>query len=195
MGEKVVMRVLTRKKLDRLEDLGGAGKNYKIVKDSNCRALMADMITGPTGSGKSTTLYSILKIMNKEGWTLSRWKIRWNIAIEGVNQSRWSGNRLWFASGLRSILRQIRTFVMVGDIGPPQIQKLWHSLAEVPKGYNYYKRESRDSKTYQPKILTTELPKRLGVVVRKTNNPSLWFCSTLNDVLDKTCYCIDKNLS
>ena len=75
------------------------------------------LITGPTGSGKSTTLYSILKILNKEGVNIITLEDPVEYAIEGINQSQVKPEIGYtFASGLRSILRQDPDIVMVGEI-------------------------------------------------------------------------------
>ena len=118
MGEKVVMRVLDKEKglLD-LEKLGIAGKNYDIIKKSIFEPYGMILITGPTGSGKSTTLYSILKILNREGVNILTLEDPVEYAIEGINQSQVRPEIGYtFASGLRSILRQDPDIIMVGEI-------------------------------------------------------------------------------
>jgi len=118
MGEKVVMRVLDKEKglLD-LEQLGIVGKNYEIIKKSIFEPYGMILITGPTGSGKSTTLYSVLGILNKEGVNIITLEDPVEYAIEGINQSQVKPEIGYtFASGLRSILRQDPDIIMVGEI-------------------------------------------------------------------------------
>jgi type IV pilus assembly protein PilB len=126
MGEKVVMRVLDKEKgLIDLDDLGVRGRNYKIVKDSVSEPYGMILITGPTGSGKSTTLYSILKILNKEGVNIVTLEDPVEYAIEGINQSQVKAEIGYdFASGLRSILRQDPDIIMVGEIRDKETAEL-----------------------------------------------------------------------
>jgi type IV pilus assembly protein PilB len=118
MGEKVVMRVLDKEKglLD-LENLGVTGRNYEIIKESIFEPYGMVLITGPTGSGKSTTLYAVLKILNKEGVNIITLEDPVEYAIEGINQSQVKPEIGYtFATGLRSILRQDPDIIMVGEI-------------------------------------------------------------------------------
>lgn len=118
MGEKVVMRVLDKEKgLLSLGQLGVEGKNYDIIKKSIFEPYGMILITGPTGSGKSTTLYSILEVLNKEGVNIITLEDPVEYAIEGINQSQVKPEiNYTFASGLRSILRQDPDIIMVGEI-------------------------------------------------------------------------------
>ncbi len=126
MGEKVVMRVLDKEKglLD-LDDLGVVGRNYDIIKKSIFEPYGMILITGPTGSGKSTTLYSVLKILNKEGVNIITLEDPVEYAIEGINQSQVRPEIGYsFASGLRSILRQDPDVIMVGEIRDKETAEL-----------------------------------------------------------------------
>ncbi len=126
MGEKVVMRVLDKEKgLIDLEDLGITGRNYEIIKDGIFEPYGMILITGPTGSGKSTTLYAILKILNKEGVNIVTLEDPVEYAMEGVNQSQVKPEIGYtFASGLRSILRQDPDIIMVGEIRDKETAEL-----------------------------------------------------------------------
>ena len=126
MGEKVVMRVLDKEKgLLELDQLGVVGKNYDIIKKSIFEPYGMILITGPTGSGKSTTLYSILGILNKEGVNIITLEDPVEYAIEGINQSQVKPEIGYtFASGLRSILRQDPDIVMVGEIRDTETAEL-----------------------------------------------------------------------
>jgi type IV pilus assembly protein PilB len=118
LGEKVVMRVLDKEQgLIGLEDLGIYGRNFDIIKKSIFEPFGMILVTGPTGSGKSTTLYSILQILNKEGVNIVTLEDPVEYAIEGINQSQVKPEIGYtFATGLRSILRQDPDIVMVGEI-------------------------------------------------------------------------------
>jgi len=113
-----VMRVLDKEKgLLELEQLGVEGKNYDIIKKSIFEPYGMILITGPTGSGKSTTLYSVLGILNKEGVNIITLEDPVEYAIEGINQSQVRPEIGYtFSSGLRSILRQDPDIVLVGEI-------------------------------------------------------------------------------
>lgn len=126
MGEKVVMRVLDKEKglLD-LEELGVVGRNYDIIKKNIFEPYGMILITGPTGSGKSTTLYSVLKVLNKEGVNIITLEDPVEYAIEGINQSQVRPEIGYtFASGLRSILRQDPDIIMVGEIRDTETAEL-----------------------------------------------------------------------
>jgi type IV pilus assembly protein PilB len=126
MGEKVVMRVLDKEKglLD-LEELGVMGRNLEIIKKSIFEPYGMILITGPTGSGKSTTLYSVLKILNKEGVNIITLEDPVEYAIEGINQSQVRPEIGYtFAAGLRSILRQDPDIIMVGEIRDTETAEL-----------------------------------------------------------------------
>lgn len=126
MGEKVVMRVLDKEKglLD-LDDLGVIGRNYEIIKEGIFEPYGMILITGPTGSGKSTTLYAILKILNKEGVNIITLEDPVEYALEGINQSQVKPEIGYtFATGLRSILRQDPDIIMVGEIRDKETAEL-----------------------------------------------------------------------
>ncbi len=116
--EKVVMRVLkTAKKALTLEQLGFLDKHLEIIKRNIKKTSGMFLVTGPTGSGKSTTLFSILNILNKEGVNISTLEDPIEYFIKGVNQSQVRPEvNFTFASGLRSLLRQDPDIIMVGEI-------------------------------------------------------------------------------
>ena len=126
MGEKVVMRVLDKEQgLISLEDLGIQGRNFDIIKKSIFEPFGMILVTGPTGSGKSTTLYSILQILNKEGVNIVTLEDPVEYAIEGINQSQVKPEIGYsFATGLRSILRQDPDVIMVGEIRDKETAEL-----------------------------------------------------------------------
>ncbi len=126
MGEKVVMRILDKEKgIMELKDLGVSGRNYNVIEESIREPYGMILITGPTGAGKSTTLYSILKILNKEGANIVTLEDPVEYVIEGVNQSQVKPEiGFTFASGLRSILRQDPDIIMVGEIRDAETAEL-----------------------------------------------------------------------
>lgn len=117
-GEKIVMRILEKSKgiLD-LDKTGMAGVSYKRMTDALSRTQGIILVTGPTGSGKTQTLASSLKILNTPQVNIVTLEDPVEIRIEGVNQTQVNPEvGLTFASGLRSILRQDPDVIMVGEI-------------------------------------------------------------------------------
>lgn len=117
-GEKTVMRILSsaHQELD-LETLGYSEKNMKFVQRNIVKTHGILLITGPTGSGKTTTLYSVLKLLNSPEVNISTIEDPIEYRLEGVNQIQVNPKtNLTFALGLRSLLRQDPDIVMVGEI-------------------------------------------------------------------------------
>ncbi len=116
--EKVVMRVLeTATKAATLEDLGFRGRAVEIIGREIKRPHGLLLVTGPTGSGKSTTLYTALSMVNREGINLVTLEDPIEYYVEGVNQSQIRPEiGFTFAAGLRSLLRQDPNIIMVGEI-------------------------------------------------------------------------------
>ncbi len=117
-GEKVVMRILDKSGgVPTLEDLGLNALKLARFKDNISKPHGMVLVTGPTGSGKSTTLYAVLNILNKIGVNIVTLEDPVEYFIPGVNQSQINPDiGLTFASGLRSILRQDPNIIMVGEI-------------------------------------------------------------------------------
>lgn len=117
-GEKVVMRLLRRGGgVPTFADLGLRGKALKILEENIVRPHGIILITGPTGSGKSTTISSALTKMNSPKVNIVTLEDPVEYRIEGVNQVQINVQAgLTFASGLRSILRQDPNVIMVGEI-------------------------------------------------------------------------------
>ncbi len=117
-GEKIVMRVLDKSSnLSDLEKLGLWGRNRRVLESRIRQPFGIILITGPTGSGKSTTLYAFLQILNKEERNIITLEDPVEYYLEGVNQSQIKPEIGYtFASGLRSILRQDPNIIMVGEI-------------------------------------------------------------------------------
>ncbi len=117
-GEKVVMRLLSeRARQHDLENLGfDEAQQVKVITNINKPWGMI-LATGPTGSGKTTTLYGILKKLNTREVNISTIEDPVEYDIEGVNQIQVNTKtNLTFAAGLRSIVRQDPDIIMVGEI-------------------------------------------------------------------------------
>ncbi|HEX3099366.1 MAG TPA: ATPase, T2SS/T4P/T4SS family [Patescibacteria group bacterium] len=125
-GEKIVMRILDKTtSVPTLDQLGLRGKGLQWVMDSIQKTHGVFLITGPTGSGKSTTLYSILSLRNTNEVNIVTLEDPVEYFIPGVNQSQINPDiGLTFASGLRSILRQDPNIVMVGEIRDEETAEL-----------------------------------------------------------------------
>lgn len=117
-GEKIVMRVLEKNSsVSDLEKLGLWGRNRKVLESKIKEPFGIILITGPTGSGKSTSLYAFLQILNKEDRNIITLEDPIEYFMEGVNQSQVRPEIGYnFANGLRSILRQDPNVIMVGEI-------------------------------------------------------------------------------
>ncbi|MBU1037021.1 GspE/PulE family protein [Patescibacteria group bacterium] len=116
--EKVVMRILeSPDKAPTFEDLGFMGRQIKLMVDNLKRPNGMFLVTGPTGSGKSTTLFSALSILNQEGINIITLEDPVEYFITGVNQSQVKSEIGYsFANGLRAFLRQDPNIIMVGEI-------------------------------------------------------------------------------
>lgn len=117
-GEKAVLRLLSSSQhpLD-LESLGYSARNLEVIHNNILKTTGILLITGPTGSGKTTTLYSVLKLLNSPEVNISTIEDPIEYRLEGVNQVQLnSKTNLTFATGLRSLLRQDPDIVMVGEI-------------------------------------------------------------------------------
>lgn len=117
-GEKIVMRILEKDRQSfNLKDLGLMGSQYDIFMERIQDPYAMILMTGPTGSGKSTTLYALIKILNEEERNIITLEDPVEYFIPGINQSQIKPEIGYtFASGLRSILRQDPNVIMVGEI-------------------------------------------------------------------------------
>jgi len=118
VGEKVAIRVLDPTVgLKGLEELGLVGRNYQVIREGIEKPYGMILITGPTGSGKTTTLYAVMQILNKEDVNIVSLEDPVEYFIEGLNQSQVRPEIGYdFPSGLRQILRQDPDVIMVGEI-------------------------------------------------------------------------------
>jgi len=117
-GEKVVIRILDKTQaLIKLEDLGFLDDAYKRYEEAFRRPYGAILVTGPTGSGKSTTLYATLNILNSIDRNIITVEDPVEYRLPGVNQIQVNPKAgLTFASALRSILRADPDIVLIGEI-------------------------------------------------------------------------------
>jgi type IV pilus assembly protein PilB len=117
-GEKVVMRIQERtRKIPALEDLGVSGVGLENLKKSLAMPNGIILTSGPTGSGKTTTLYSALQILNKVDVNILTFEDPVEIQMNGLSQSQMHPDIEYdFARGLRAALRQDPDIMMVGEI-------------------------------------------------------------------------------
>jgi type IV pilus assembly protein PilB len=117
-GEKVVMRLLDEStQAVSLENLGFWGKALDSVHNSIAQPHGIILVTGPTGSGKSTTLYSALSLLNKPDVNISTIEDPVEYRLEGANQTQVNPKAgMTFAAGLRALLRQDPNIMMIGEI-------------------------------------------------------------------------------
>ncbi|MGL5206578.1 MAG: type II secretion system ATPase GspE [Acidaminococcaceae bacterium] len=118
LGEKIVMRILDKTAMAvALNDLGFSAKNMQMYNKLITKSYGCVLVTGPTGSGKSTTLYSTLMHVNSPTKNIITVEDPVEYRIIGVNQVAVNNKAgLTFANGLRTILRQDPNIVMVGEI-------------------------------------------------------------------------------
>lgn len=117
-GEKVVMRILDESnQAVTLQDLGYWGHSLDIINKAMLEPNGMILVTGPTGSGKSTSLFSVLTILNKPEVNISTIEDPVEYKIPGVNQTQTNPKAgMTFANGLRALLRQDPNIIMVGEI-------------------------------------------------------------------------------
>ena len=125
-GEKIVMRLLTeRSRKFELEDLGFRSEDLEILKRNMKKPWGMILATGPTGSGKTTTLYGILKILNTRDINICTIEDPVEYDVEGINQIQVNPKtNLTFLDGLRAIIRQDPNVIMVGEIRDPETSQL-----------------------------------------------------------------------
>ncbi len=118
LGEKVVIRVLDPMSgLKSLGDLGLSGRNAEWVLEGLDKPFGMVLVTGPTGSGKTTTLYAFLQMLNQEDTNVMSMEDPIEYFVDGINQSQVKPEIGYtFASGLRQALRQDPDVIMVGEI-------------------------------------------------------------------------------
>jgi len=117
-GEKIVMRLLPESaKTLTLEEVGLRGEALERVQDNLRKPVGMILITGPTGCGKTTTLYAMMEILNVPGVNISTIEDPIEYRMARINQTQVNPKiGLTFASGLRSLVRQDPDIIMVGEI-------------------------------------------------------------------------------
>lgn len=117
-GEKIVMRVLDESnQAISLDKLGYWGLSLATIKNAMAQPNGMILVTGPTGSGKSTSLFSVLSELNTPDVNISTIEDPVEYKIPGVNQTQTNAKAgMTFASGLRALLRQDPNIIMVGEI-------------------------------------------------------------------------------
>ncbi|MDO8579816.1 MAG: GspE/PulE family protein, partial [bacterium] len=125
-GEKVVMRILDQEKgIKSLDDIGISARNLESMRTAMKKPYGLILISGPTGSGKSTTLYAMLKEINDESKNVLSLEDPVEYNMEGVSQSQVRPEIGYtFASGLRTTLRQDPDIIMVGEIRDKETAQL-----------------------------------------------------------------------
>ena len=117
-GEKIVMRLLIESgESVNLLECGLSEADYKTVITNSTKPYGMMIVAGPTGSGKTTTLYNIIKLLNSEEINISTIEDPIEYGIEGINQVQVNhATNLTFANGLRALLRQDPDSILVGEI-------------------------------------------------------------------------------
>lgn len=125
-GEKVVMRILNEgSQAATLEELGYWGLSLDSVNKSIKQPHGMILVTGPTGSGKSTSLFSVLSLLNKPAVNISTIEDPVEYKIPGANQTQVNPKAgMTFAAGLRALLRQDPNIIMVGEIRDSETSSL-----------------------------------------------------------------------
>lgn len=117
-GEKVVMRVLDKSSgILSIEELGIRGSGLETLKEAIGKSHGMTLVTGPTGSGKTTTLYALIDKLYTEGVNIVTLEDPIEYRMPGINQSQVNPEiEYTFASGLRSLVRQDPDIIMLGEI-------------------------------------------------------------------------------
>ena len=158
-GEKIVMRLLHEgAKALTLDQLGFLENPKKIVESAIKKPHGMILVTGPTGSGKTTTLYSILGILNQPGVNISTIEDPIEYRVNGVNQSQTNPKvGFTFASGLRSLLRQDPNIIMVGEIRDQETADI--SINAAMTGHLVLSTlHTNDAPTTLPRLLDMGIP-------------------------------------
>ena len=125
-GEKIVMRILDQAKgVKRLDQVGLSKRNEAMLREAIAKPYGMILITGPTGSGKSTTLYSIMNEIDRESYNVLSLEDPVEYTVEGMSQSQVHPEIGYdFSTGLRTTLRQDPDVIMVGEIRDKETAQL-----------------------------------------------------------------------
>lgn len=167
-GEKVVMRILDESnQAVSLESLGYWGTSLAATKLALGEANGMILITGPTGSGKSTSLFSILSILNTPDVNISTVEDPVEYKISGVNQTQTNSKAgMTFANGLRALLRQDPNIIMIGEIRDNETADL--SVQAALTGHLVFSTlHTNDAATCLPRLLDMDIePFLIASIVR-----------------------------
>jgi len=153
-GEKVVMRLLKKTGgIPSLLELGMRGPQLKEIEEAITKPYGIILITGPTGSGKTTTLYSILSRLNKQSVNIMTLEDPVEYQIPGINQVQINQQAgLTFATGLRSFLRQDPNIILVGEIRDKETTQL--AIQAALTGHLVFSTlHTNDSSTAIPRLI------------------------------------------
>lgn len=153
-GEKIVMRLLKKTGgLPSLNELGLRGTQLKDIEDAILKPYGIVLVTGPTGSGKTTTLYSILTRLNKPSVNIVTLEDPVEYQIEGINQVQINPQAgLTFATGLRSFLRQDPNIILVGEVRDKETTQL--AIQAALTGHLVFSTlHTNDSSTAIPRLI------------------------------------------
>lgn len=125
-GEKIALRILDKDQgIQNLENMGMGIHYRQLILENIQKPFGAILVSGPTGSGKSTTIYTLLSVLNQDGDNIITLEDPIEYYINGVNQSQIRPEIGYtFASGLRSILRQDPDVISVGEIRDKETAEL-----------------------------------------------------------------------
>ncbi len=153
-GEKIVMRLLKKTGgLPSLADLGLRGPQHRDLEEAITKPYGIILVTGPTGSGKTTTLYSILTRLNKPSVNIVTLEDPVEYQIPGINQVQINPQAgLTFAAGLRSFLRQDPNIILVGEIRDKETTQL--AIQAALTGHLVFSTlHTNDSSTAIPRLI------------------------------------------
>lgn len=158
-GEKIVMRLLHEgQKPLSLDDLGFLPGPKKLVEEAIGKPHGMILVTGPTGSGKTTTLYSVLGILNTPEVNISTIEDPIEYHVSGINQSQINAKvGFTFAAGLRSFLRQDPDIIMVGEIRDGETAEI--AIHAAMTGHLVLSTlHTNDAPTTLPRLLDMDIP-------------------------------------
>lgn len=165
-GEKIVLRLLlSNSHVPSLEELGMLPEMIKVITENISRSYGMILVTGPTGSGKSTTLYSTLSLLNRPEVNIVTVEDPIEYDIKYVNQTQINeAAGITFASALRAILRQDPNIIMVGEIRDSETAEI--SVQAALTGHLVLSSlHTNDAPTAIPRLVDMKVPPFLIAVV------------------------------
>lgn len=200
-GEKIAMRILNESsQSSTLEELGYWGVSLDKLKLALTNPDGMVLITGPTGSGKSTSLFSVLTMLNSPDVNISTIEDPVEYKIKGVNQTQTNQKAgMTFANGLRSLLRQDPNIIMVGEIRDSETSSL--AIQAALTGHLVFSTlHTNDAATTLPRLLDMgsepfliastvkaivgqRLMRKLSIKTRKSVTPSAEEVASIKEIL------------